>query len=331
MFIASVSVTNDSVINGYGCRSRFKFANGSSLGYESPLIAFPAFFSQRSMSCCAFCFRQPLPFKLLIERIVFGRKSPRIEGKIGLRFRECCHCKICICQDCNKMESVHLRVCPGNDQTRKQWFRRLEEIGFKVSESIVLAGLLFARFACTGESLEDVEFEYMRYVSLPTTPAFCEGWELVQSLIGKHIPFEDFRAVVSAFERTNLFLEVENETMLRDIEEGCLTADITVKLREVYESEGFPAMMMDEFNIPLPVVIGSGHYSTVARLNHSCDPNIEWRSVDGTNKLEFVALRDISEGEELFISYIDQTKSREDRNAELKSLYGFTCTCVRCR
>lgn len=43
-----------------------------------------------------------------------------------------------------------------------------------------------------------------------------------------------------------------------------------------------------------------------------------------------IALRDIRKGEELTISYIDETLPFKDRQAKLKTMYMFTCTCPKC-
>ncbi len=46
--------------------------------------------------------------------------------------------------------------------------------------------------------------------------------------------------------------------------------------------------------------------------------------------MTFVALRPIEEGEELCISYVDDTQDWKDRNAQLEKFYGFQCKCMRC-
>ena len=45
-----------------------------------------------------------------------------------------------------------------------------------------------------------------------------------------------------------------------------------------------------------------------------------------------VALRDIKQGEELFVSYIDDgfDQAARTRNKLLRELYGFTCQCQAC-
>jgi hypothetical protein len=117
--------------------------------------------------------------------------------------------------------------------------------------------------------------------------------------------------------------------MLSEISAGRLTSELLEQLRMAHERIGFPIIGEDE-SYPLPVAVGSGHYPTIARMNHSCDPNVEWKFVNGTAEVELVALRPISQGEELFISYIDQTMDVSHRREKLRSLYGFLCECWRC-
>lgn len=74
----------------------------------------------------------------------------------------------------------------------------------------------------------------------------------------------------------------------------------------------------------------SPHYSL---FNHSCAPNVAYRSVDSTTTILMHAERDIIKGEELFISYINDSASmnREERQNEMKNWIGFDCRCERCK
>ena len=174
--------------------------------------------------------------------------------------------------------------------------------------------------------------EYLR-TSTWNTSIDCSGALAALRASIPQLCIEDsvFAGIVSVFENTNLHLEIENPTMLDEIRAGVLTSATSTQLREAHSVIGFPAIHDDQDILPpLPIAVGTGHYPTVAFMNHSCKPNVEWRSADGTSRLEFVALADIVEGEELFISYIDQSESREVRMEKLKALYGFTCFCPEC-
>jgi len=62
-----------------------------------------------------------------------------------------------------------------------------------------------------------------------------------------------------------------------------------------------------------------------AMLNHDCEPNVTWHS-EG-RELHIVATRDIQEGEELLMSYIE---NREKRREKLWSWWGIDCSCKLC-
>lgn len=76
---------------------------------------------------------------------------------------------------------------------------------------------------------------------------------------------------------------------------------------------------------------GTGFFVSVARTNHSCDPNVVMEFENGNNVVSCRALRDINEGEELRMSYIGapSRKSVSMRRAQLKD-YLFHCTCPKC-
>jgi SET domain-containing protein len=63
--------------------------------------------------------------------------------------------------------------------------------------------------------------------------------------------------------------------------------------------------------------------------NHSCDPNVEARVIATTRHIDWVAVRDIAEGEELTNRYAT-IKNPEKRKAYLKEEYGFECKCPLC-
>ncbi|KAM0330055.1 hypothetical protein ACHAQA_004226 [Verticillium albo-atrum] len=68
--------------------------------------------------------------------------------------------------------------------------------------------------------------------------------------------------------------------------------------------------------------------TTLAMVNHSCVPNAV---VAFSGRRAFLrALREIEEGEEIEISYIDYTQSLEHRRKALE-LYFFECVCPRCK
>jgi hypothetical protein len=77
-----------------------------------------------------------------------------------------------------------------------------------------------------------------------------------------------------------------------------------------------------------------GIFSTHHFLNHSCDPNamngIMGDAVVEDARVTVWALRKIAKGEEVEISYIDNSMPLQMRRTELKNLYLFDCNCERC-
>jgi len=63
-------------------------------------------------------------------------------------------------------------------------------------------------------------------------------------------------------------------------------------------------------------------------FNHSCSPNVA--RVQRGRCADFYALRDVSEGEALCISYGDPREPPPFRRGRLRARFGFMCACARC-
>ena len=100
--------------------------------------------------------------------------------------------------------------------------------------------------------------------------------------------------------------------------------DMSGSLKELVEFHGLEVLY--------PPVDGTAFFSTICRINHSCDPNV--RVVYRVSPLfgmqaHLTAIKTISAGEELVQSYIDQFLPYVDRQQALED-YGFKCSCVKC-
>ena len=75
-----------------------------------------------------------------------------------------------------------------------------------------------------------------------------------------------------------------------------------------------------------------GVYLLHAHLNHSCEPNVQTRHLDSkvVARVSIKALRDVEEGEELFVSYVRPSLGVRERRRELKSWGIAECKCSRC-
>ncbi|KAI1271693.1 hypothetical protein F5Y07DRAFT_331581 [Xylaria sp. FL0933] len=69
-------------------------------------------------------------------------------------------------------------------------------------------------------------------------------------------------------------------------------------------------------------------YPEVAKFNHDCRPNVHYRISNAV--ITAVAARDIQEGEELAISYVDIFLPSRKRKERIRS-WGFECACALCQ
>lgn len=74
--------------------------------------------------------------------------------------------------------------------------------------------------------------------------------------------------------------------------------------------------------------LGSCLVAGAALMNHSCNPNAHYLS-EGP-ELVVRTSRTIAKNEEITVSYIDTTKSFEERQEKLFTEYAFACQCCRC-
>jgi hypothetical protein len=79
-----------------------------------------------------------------------------------------------------------------------------------------------------------------------------------------------------------------------------------------------------------PVPAGIVVYAAASSFNHSCEPNVAWTHLpEAPNVIVLVAKRAIAKGEQLCVSYIDETADYARRRQALRS-YNFDCPCGRC-
>lgn len=90
--------------------------------------------------------------------------------------------------------------------------------------------------------------------------------------------------------------------------------------------------MLDALPRPLPECLWSAVYPRISCLNHSCRHNAEVQWFDESHEGTLVATRNVSKGEELFISYIPENVQTDSVHARRASLwdYGFECDCDKC-
>ena len=79
-------------------------------------------------------------------------------------------------------------------------------------------------------------------------------------------------------------------------------------------------------------VDGTAFYALQSCINHSCQPNAHAirSEQDATCSAIIIAKHSIPAGEEITISYIDESLSYEERQEALED-YGFVCKCLLCQ
>lgn len=78
---------------------------------------------------------------------------------------------------------------------------------------------------------------------------------------------------------------------------------------------------------------GSGLYALQSACNHSCEPNVRAHFLHNSSRLSMRAERDIVQGEELLVSYLEDCtldSSRHTRQKILMDNYLFKCACTKC-
>ncbi|KAI8624225.1 hypothetical protein F5Y19DRAFT_491190 [Xylariaceae sp. FL1651] len=73
-----------------------------------------------------------------------------------------------------------------------------------------------------------------------------------------------------------------------------------------------------------------GLFVEASRFNHSCDPNLWYETDEVYGRWVGRATRNIKQGEELYITYIPNCTSRNKRQGQVVSTWGFSCQCPLC-
>jgi hypothetical protein len=169
-----------------------------------------------------------------------------------------------------------------------------------------------------------------------------EVWHACSSVLS----FEFFAALIGMFEMNNISLEIDHPfhalvdffdlDMPVDVPHPTLSQEdqaLVAHVRRVLEWE--EAQRVAELRGAhdgdangFLGVEGTALFPIMCTMNHSCDPNctvLYTRNGEG----HVVAIRDIQQGEELCICYIDIDMGLAARERNLRE-YKFTCHCSRC-
>ncbi|CAE7421038.1 SMYD3, partial [Symbiodinium pilosum] len=129
----------------------------------------------------------------------------------------------------------------------------------------------------------------------------------------KHLPGPRLALLQRIAQARRLLEEAHKEGVLKTPLEVTDEELIDFDLRRIGVSLGQPAV------VPF----------TLALLNHSCNPNAKlvWKG----SQLVLSSLRSISEGEEIFVSYINEIDDVLSRRYFLLEQHGVKCVCSRCQ
>ncbi|PQM35070.1 histone-lysine N-methyltransferase ATXR2 [Prunus yedoensis var. nudiflora] len=132
--------------------------------------------------------------------------------------------------------------------------------------------------------------------------------------------------IIGMFELNNLDLVVASP-----VEDYFLYID-DLPYPEKKEAEEIARPFLDALGDDYAVCCqGTAFYPLQSCMNHSCSPNAKAfkREEDRDGQATIIALKPISKGEEVTISYVDEDLRFEERQALLAD-YGFKCRCPKC-
>ena len=156
---------------------------------------------------------------------------------------------------------------------------------------------------------------------IPQGTAIISEPPIITTYRDRRTDIVDTHAILEAFEQLSLrekaeYLELEPSTA--DSSEDAIMARFCINAFD------------DSGKRPHPDKQFMGVYLQASKINHSCSPNVfaTWVN-DGDAISHIVALRDIMEGEELLVNYVDD-EELEERQGKLLEGWGFVCKCKKC-
>jgi hypothetical protein len=74
----------------------------------------------------------------------------------------------------------------------------------------------------------------------------------------------------------------------------------------------------------------AGIFARICRINHACNPNARYVWREDLGKEVLFAMRPISKGEEITVTYNGSYANRQERHRDLWNRWKFICSCVTC-
>lgn len=308
------------VATGTGIFSMTPTACSVVLMSEAPSLCLPLVASRNRFPLCSSCMTLLVDYVILLGDII----TPPTRGRAEYPISEDMTVPGIRCSTCE--DETRGSLLPSHAQDV------CDHLEVTYSPALVLA-LRYCSILQSGNPLESVAEALRpdRFCAIPNE-AVRRAFDLATSLFGPVVDFEYFHNLVKLFENCNLVISIEPPEILSLLSAGAVSSGMMDSLSRAHSICPFPSLADDDPSVPhFPIITGYGFYPTIAKINHSCEPNTEWQFVDGTPRIDLVALRDIQEGGELTISYIDQDLPIEERQAILRERYGFECRCSKCK
>lgn len=118
-------------------------------------------------------------------------------------------------------------------------------------------------------------------------------------------------------------LSLETTPAGTEMETSTIGIDLLVRLSATFTINAFET----------PDIHGrrwSSVFLLASRFSHSCLPNAESRWYPDSNTLSVHAVKDLTPGQEVTVSYVPLDMEREARLSELRRKYDFECRCEAC-
>ncbi|KAG6948626.1 hypothetical protein JG688_00015012, partial [Phytophthora aleatoria] len=246
----------------------------------------------------------------------------RAYGNVVLSANRVALCAVCMraadadicCDDCSegffcseecqeKLQDVHEKECEALEE--------VDLIATKTSTDVDLLRLLIRILASRSHDAADGKFRMDEEGNVRSSYANVK--DLVHVLDKEAGPWADH-------------VRAGAQKILEDLLDEChLPVEEILVIAAQINENSYSLDALDEKHL----VAAVGLFPICGLINHSCQPNCTWSNA-GDSIMEVRALRDIKEGEEITLSYIDIDKERNERQKELRDTKHFDCQCERC-
>ncbi|KAL7721137.1 SET domain-containing protein [Entamoeba marina] len=307
----NVSVKQIGPEMGKGVFSTKCFNHSDIIMSEFPVISSPKILNYNN--ACSYCLRA-------IQQYKPNNKFSPLFNKFAEKPTKCKCGKVYCGEVCKSLDDGHELLC-GKDA-------ELMDFCFKNNLSHPLCILKIFAIALTAKDIEKALFPFVIFHARPPVPVDNELIPIIEKIFGDKLNlfncyggwkfiYSVLYGVLKYNASTVLPLNAIQAQVLKEgtikWDEGIINDEIALKNE-----------------ITCFTVEGEGLYKFLNTLNHSCDPNCLLVNVDDTHSLTLIACKEIKEGDELTISYIDNTVPKEKRRSALKKGYSFICQCPKC-